>query len=202
MRAMEITIRTEAREGKGKGEARKLRAQGKIPGVFYFHNEVNIPLFIDLKDMELILKHRGATLQVEIPEVGLRRCILREVQRHPATEAILHFDLQGVVEGERVTVKVPLHLTGTPEGAKEGGILEQGLDEVEIECQVQDIPEALNVDVSGLKIGESLHIGDLKYPQFRFLDDPNAVIAHIAAPKMTGEIEVPKPSPEEEAPKP
>lgn len=178
-----IVIPTFPREGKGKGEARKLRNAGKVPGVFYFHNQINIPLYLNLKDVEKILIAHYHLIQAEIPGVGTRRCIIREVQRHPATDKILHLDLQGVVEGEMVTVSVPIRLTGSPEGIKAGGILEQGVDEVELECEVRDIPEFLEVDISRLKLGESLYISDLRYPQYRFLDDPHTIIAHIAHPK-------------------
>ncbi|MFN3821004.1 MAG: 50S ribosomal protein L25 [bacterium] len=183
---LETVIPSFPREGKGKGEARKLRSEGKVPGVFYFHNQLNIPLYLNLRDVERILTTHHHLIQVEIPGLGTRRCIIREVQRHPASDKILHLDLQGVVEGEKVTVKVPIRLTGTSEGSKEGGILEQGVDEVELECEVRYIPEFLEIDISSLKLGESLYISDLKYPQYRFLEDPHTIIAHIAHPKAVG----------------
>ncbi len=182
------------REDFGKGAARKLRAKGFIPGIYYMQNEVNIPFYISQVALNRFLRHHHAVINLVIDEQQPRECVMREIQRHPVSDEIIHIDLQGIRAGERVSLTIPIKLVGTPIGAKEGGILERGIVEVSIDCQPKDIPEYIEVDVSNLSIGHSIHISDLHYPQFKFHHDPHTVVAHIATPTLIKEAHIAPPT--------
>ncbi|MBM3329591.1 MAG: 50S ribosomal protein L25 [Calditrichaeota bacterium] len=180
-------LNASTRASGGKGAARKTRAAGLVPGVFYYHDE-NIPVEVDRIDLSRLLRGRHKLVSLAIDGTGPRECVFRELQRHPVSGDVLHFDLLGVKRGERVTVTVPVRLTGTPVGVKEGGgILEHGVSEISIECEPGDIPDFIEVDVAALAIGHSIHVSDLDYPQLRFHQDPHTVVAHVASPTLVRE---------------
>lgn len=183
----ENTLNAQHRGEYGKGAARKLRAKGLIPGVYYLHNEVNIPFSVSQIALNRLMRRRHPLINLVIESQRPRECVIRELQRDPVSEAIIHIDLQGFREGERITLTVPIKLTGTPVGAKEGGILERGIVEASIDCQPKDITDHIEVDVSGLALGHTIHISDLHFPQFKFHHDPHTVVAHVAAPTIMKE---------------
>lgn len=153
-----------SREERGKGPARRLRRAGRVPGVVYGHGEQAIPVTFDAQEFDGLLRQREGTVIVEVDVDGhpLQQTIIREIQRDPVSGQVLHLDLQQVSMTEKVHVEVPLHVVGTPFGVKtEGGVLEQHLRTVEIQCLPGAIPPRVDIDVSELKIGQAIHVGDL-----------------------------------------
>ncbi len=176
------------RSGKGKGTARKLRVQEKIPGVFYFGAGVNIPLTIDFSAFRDILKKNPNLINLEIEGEEPHECIIREIQRDPVDSRILHVDLMGVKRGQKLIVTIPVSLIGIPEGVKtSGGILQKGLAELDIECLPKHIPTSIEVDVSELEIGQAKYIEDLDLPDFRFLLEEKVVLASVVPPTVVKE---------------
>ena len=165
-----VSLEAAHRSDKGKGVARKLRAGGRVPGVYYGRGEDSIALTVALKDLHTVLDAAdGSNVIVDLKLTGAaakdRKALIREIQRDPVAGTVLHLDLQHISLTERITVEVPIVLLGTPNGVKEGGgILEHLLREVEVECLPTDIPSKLEVDVSGLEIGDSLHVDALTIP--------------------------------------
>ncbi|HJQ11491.1 MAG TPA: 50S ribosomal protein L25/general stress protein Ctc [Gemmatimonadaceae bacterium] len=182
-----VSFTAQAREGKGKGAARSLRARGQIPAVIYGHDIQPQSLSLNARDLDKMLGHIQAESTVIEVTVGgqTSKTLIREIQRHPIKRQILHVDFQALVAGEKVTVNIPITLVGIPEGVKlEGGVMEQPLRELEIEVDPSNIPDHFELDVSNLKIGDSLHVSDIKSPEgVQILDDPETSVVVVAAPR-------------------
>jgi large subunit ribosomal protein L25 len=185
---LKATLRTET----GKGAMRRLRREGRIPGVVYGRGEENRPLSLDAGEFQnLVKKHSLDTtlIDLSIEGVGTKGATLRtlvaEVQSHPYKPQVLHVDFQQIHAGERVTVQVPIRLLGTPAGVRAGGVLQHILHDIELECTVEEIPEEFNVDVSGLDIGDSVHVNDLAVPaDVELLIDESRTVCTVAAPTV------------------
>ncbi|HBT47452.1 MAG TPA: 50S ribosomal protein L25 [Peptococcaceae bacterium] len=178
-----LTLRV--REEVGKGPAGRLRRRGLLPGVLYGREVGNLPVEVDLKEMKKVLGREGesALVQVKVEQGDQVReytALVREVQRHPIRGELIHIDFFQVPAGEKITANVPVVLEGEPRGVKVGGILQHGLDEVEVECLPEDLPEAITVDVSGLDIGDSLKVADITPPPgVTLLSEPTSLIATV-----------------------
>jgi len=182
----------------GKGTARKMRAAGKIPAIIYGHGRAPQSLELDGHTFTRLLeKISYLTTVIELTVDGtMARTLIRELQRHPVKRDILHVDFQELVAGEKVTIRVPLKFVGTPEGVRTGGgILDETVRELHISVDPAEIPNHIDVDVSHLQVGKSLHVRDVKAPAgVTILDDPAGTICVCMIPK-----EVATPTPEEAA---
>src|ERR1035437_9070520 len=157
------------RETAGKGAARKLRAVGEVPAIIYGHGREPQSLAINTYTLERMLgkvSYKTTVIELEVAGLPAARTLIREIQRHPYKRHILHVDFQELIAGEKVTVRVPLIFVGTAEGVRTGGgILDQVMHEMEISCDPADIPNHIDVDVSLLVIGHSIHVGEVKVPR-------------------------------------
>ena len=182
-----VSFNATAREGTGKGAARTLRRLGQVPAVIYGHGREPMSLVLNARDLDKMLGHIQAESTVIDISVGgqTAKTLIREIQRHPIKRQILHVDFQALVAGEKVTVSIPITLLGIPEGVKlEGGVLDQTLRELEIEVDPSSIPDHVELDVSAMVIGDSLHVSDIKLPEgVEILDDPETSVAVVAAPR-------------------
>jgi large subunit ribosomal protein L25 len=177
-------LRAWRRTRSGKGVARKIRAQGMIPAVLYGGGE-NIPLSLQPQELLRILSSGENTiLQLEIDdETGEdRKAIVRDLQRHPLKETLLHADLYRISMDIEITVSVPVVLQGTSREVTDvGGIINQLLHEVEIQCLPSLIPHELTIDVAHLGIGDVLHVQDLQVPHgIQVLAAPDEVVASVS----------------------
>jgi large subunit ribosomal protein L25 len=176
------------RNSSGKGAARKLRSAGQIPAVIYGHAREPQPLAVPAREVERLLERVSAESTVIDLDVSgtVARTLIREIQRHPFKKQILHIDFQELVAGEKVSVNVPIVLTGTPEGVRvSGGILSQVMSELTIRVDPVNIPRRVEADVTNVSIGHSLHVSDLKVPDgVEILDEPEATVAVVSAPKV------------------
>lgn len=183
---LSATPRTES----GKGAARRLRAQNAIPGVLYGHHRDPQPLAVDGRELDRLIEHYATeTTVVELALDGQSvRTLIREVQRHPFKRQVLHVDFQALVAGEKVTVDVPIVLHGTPAGVRLGGILDQVLRELTVEVDPSNIPNHIDVDVSGLELAQSLHVSDLQLPEgVTVLDEAEATVCVVGTPRVVEE---------------
>jgi large subunit ribosomal protein L25 len=164
-----IEIQIEPREPGGKGRARRLRVEGKLPGIFYGPKAA--PISLELNQREFLSRVAGLEgshlirIKSSSPLLADRVALVKEMQLDPVTGAVLHADFYEVDLAEKIHVKVPLHFVGKSEGVVRGGILQPIVREIEVECLPMEIPEYLDVDVSALEIGHSLHITDLAMPE-------------------------------------
>jgi large subunit ribosomal protein L25 len=159
----------ESRSGMGKGASRRLRRTGKVPGIIYGAGKD--PALISVVHNELVqhLEHEAFYSHILSVKVNdqVERVVLKDVQRHPAKPFVLHFDLLRVRESEKLKMNVPLHFVGEGQapGVKAGGTASHHLTDVEITCLPKDLPEYIEVDVSGLDIGDAIHLSELAVPE-------------------------------------
>jgi large subunit ribosomal protein L25 len=177
----------------GKGVARTLRRAGQVPAVIYGHAREAQSLAIGTRELERLLEKYAAESTVIELDIGgaVSRTLIREIQRHPVKREILHVDFQELVAGEKVTVNVPIVLVGTPEGVRlGGGILNQVMSEIAIRVDPSAIPNHIDVDITNLTIGHSLHVSDVLVPEgVEVVDDAEETVAVLAAPKTAAEAE-------------
>lgn len=180
------------RTATGKGAARKLRAAKQVPGVVYGHKRTPQSLALDARDLQKMLDRVSADTTVfELRIDGATsRTLIRDIQRHPFRREILHVDFQELVAGELVTVDVPVRLVGTPVGVRlSGGMLDQVLREVRVEVDPSNIPNHIDVDVSGLDLHQSIHVRDLILPPgVEVLENEGETICVVAAPRAEAEV--------------
>jgi large subunit ribosomal protein L25 len=181
-------LSAEIREGVGKGKARKLRAKGLIPAIFYSPKSQSIPLVIDSKEFVKTLQtEAGENVLIDLnirkgDQADRKVVMVKDIQIDPLQGTTLHTDFYEVAMNEMVTVEVPIHLVGKPEGIKMGGILEQIRRVIQIQCLPGDIPKRIDVDVSPLKIGDSIHVQDIQTEKAKILFDTNFTIATVVPP--------------------
>ena len=178
----------ETREGLKKGNARKLRAKGLIPAVFYGPRSKTLPLVLDPKELSRALKtEAGANVLIDLDirnadQLGRKVVMVKDIQLHPLQREILHADFYEVAMDEMVNVEIPIHLIGKSEGVKAGGILEQVRRVIEIQCLPADIPKFIEVDVTALQIGDSIHVQSIQIEKAKILAETNFTIATVVPP--------------------
>lgn len=179
------------RTGTGKGNARSLRREGQIPAVIYGHARESQSLAVSARDLEKLLSHISAdNTVVEIAVEGATsRALIREIQRHPFKRVILHIDFQELVAGEKMTVRVPIRLIGTPAGVRlGGGIIDHTLRELTISVDPAQMPNQIEIDITDLELGQSIHVSEVKVPDgVTVLDEPGAAVVVIATPRAAVE---------------
>jgi large subunit ribosomal protein L25 len=182
-----ITLTVEPRQTSGKGEAGRLRRRGQVPGIFYSPGKQATSLSINAREFQI--KFAGLEgshliqLTSPLPEFQDRVAILKEIQRHPLTNDLVHVDLYEVDVNKPIQVTVALHFVGKAEGIVAGGNLQPLMREITVECLPREIPEFVEVDVSHLKIHESVHVADIALPPgVRAVFDANESIVTISAP--------------------
>ena len=184
--AQTVTLSATAREKTGKGAARQARFEKRVPAVIYGHGRATQSLMVDALALEKALTgiEPESTL-IDLTVDGKKaRALIREIQRHPLRPDIIHVDFYEIKADEKVTLKVPVHLVGTADGVRNaGGVLDQVTREVEIEVLPEHIPDRVELDVSALKIGDSLHARDLSIPNAVILTGPDLTIATVVPPR-------------------
>lgn len=185
--SLSASVRTET----GKGAARKIRQAGSIPAVIYGHGRESQSLTINARETDKLLKSIAiSSTVIELSIDGKSsRTLIREVQRHPFKRTITHIDFQELVAGETVSVHCPIVYIGVPEGVRlEGGLLDQIMHQLHIEVDPSAIPNHIDVDVSSLKVGKSLHVSDLTLPAgIKLLDEPGTTVCIVQVPKVAVE---------------
>jgi large subunit ribosomal protein L25 len=181
-------LNTEIREGIGKGASKKLRRGGIIPAVFY-HKDKSRALQINEREFIKVLKSGKQVIELKI-EGKKKRVLIKDVQFHPVSEHVMHVDFQEVMMSEIVHVMVPLNFVGKPAGVKEGGLFDVNMHEVEVKCKASDIPQQLDVDVTALQIGDTLHVEDLHFENIEIVNSGDQLIASVTVAKdLVEEIE-------------
>ena len=192
----ETALVVESRAATGKGVVRKLRAAGRIPGILYGQGKESVPLTIDPRALEKVLRVGGANALLDLtvegrPELGSPVALVKELQRHPIRGTIMHADLYQVDLTRTVEVEVPVHLIGKAKGIDFGGILEHSLREIALECLPRSIPASIEVDVSNMEVGDVIHVRDLVLPPgVSLMSDPDLGVVHVALPAAEEEAPV------------
>jgi len=185
------SLAVEVREATGKGVARKLRAKGLVPAVLYGQGRAPVSLSLDPIVLDKVLRSSHAGLNTLIDLEGAvtgKTVLVKDLQRDPVRGAMLHADLYEVDIDQTITVSVPVHLNGIPHGVTMGGLLDHALREIEVECLPGAIPDSVDIDVSGLDQGDSVHVRDLELPSgVELRTDPELSVVSVVAPTVEEE---------------
>ena len=196
---MEEKLTAEPRAGAGKGVARKMRAAGRVPAVVYGHGAAPVHVSVDAKELYHVLHTAaGANVLIDLA-VGKDRVLAmpREVQRDHLAGRFIHVDFLRIARDEKIAVEVPIHVVGDSHGVKEGGVVEHHLWTLHVECFPQDVPSAIEADISALGINESLHVSDLVVPaSLTVLTALEETVVSVVTPQI---LKVEEVAPAEEA---
>lgn len=193
-------IKAEPRADSGKSASRRYRREGKIPAVVYGAGKDNLPLLLDHHEIFHNLETEGfhsAIIKINV-NGKVEQAILRDVQMDPVKPNVLHVDFQRISATEKLHIAVPIHFVGQDQapGVKtEGGIMSHNLTEVDVSCLPADLPEYLEIDVSGMHLHDSLHLSDIKVPEgvevtALLHEGEDQIVATIYAPQMEVEEEL------------
>jgi len=200
---LEYKLKAEKRIETGKGAARKARSRGEVPAVMYGQGGESVSLLIKKEDLTDVLgTGAGSNVLLDLQVTDGKQkdnhlVMIKEMQKHPFKERYLHIDFLKVARDAKVTMKVPISLTGEEEsvGLKTGGTLQHNLWEVEVECLPAEVPDHIYVDISDSLVGDHRAVSDLEVPDgVTILSEPGDVVLTILAPRLVVEVE-----PEEEA---
>jgi large subunit ribosomal protein L25 len=188
----ENALNVESRQGAGKGVARKLRAAGRIPGVCYGKGEPTVSISLDPRALRQLLEksETGMNTLINLAVEGGgaldgKMVRVRELQKDPVEGSYLHADFVAVDVRQTIEVSVPIRITGRAPGVELGGILDQALREIDLECLPLAIPNEILVDVGELEVGQSLHVSDLALPEgVELCSDAGLSVVSVVAPKV------------------
>ncbi|MES2765004.1 MAG: 50S ribosomal protein L25 [Bacteroidota bacterium] len=189
----DIALNVQRREP-GRKIAKQLRREGFVPGVFYMNGVEPIAFSVHPLQLRPIVYTRDTKMvQLHVEgESAAHACVLKDITFDPITDKIVHFDLHGVSADKMMHVEVPINLTGISAGVRAGGLAEFVLHKIEVECLPGNMPEHIDVDVTNLEIGDSIHVSDLKLDNMRILTSGEAAIVTIVHPEgaTTGDDQV------------
>lgn len=176
-----IELKVSPREKLTKGGLNKARRSGKIPAQLYGKETAPMSVFLEGQDFIDVAKHITESMIIDLNLDGEKYpALMKEIQRETLSGKIVHIDFNIIERGQKLHVKVPLHLVGAAKGVREGGILEHAIHEIEVECEPDALPEKLEVDISGLEANHALHLRDISIPKgVKLLTSPETVIAII-----------------------
>jgi len=196
----EIILQAEIRELKGK-KVGSLRREGRIPGIYYIHGEDNLNISITEKSFTKLIHSKGiSTINLTFGNGIEKKCIIKNIQFDPVTEKPIHVDFQGLRADEKLTIDVPVVITGgTPQGVRDGGMLQQIIHRLKISCLPGDIPSQIDVNAEKLLINQSIHVKDLVTENYTILENENSTIVAILPPLVEKEV---SPAPTEEVAEP
>jgi large subunit ribosomal protein L25 len=176
-----VVLTAQKRANTGSAEAARLRRNGKIPAVVYGRSGQAMPIVLDALEFGRKIKGVSESTLLNLSVDGAQHEVfVKDTQRDIFKGAFLHVDFYEVEKGKALHAKVPVHVVGTAQGVREGGVLEAPLHELEVECLPKDLPEHIDVDVSNLKGNESIHVRDLKLASgVKILTNPEQVVALV-----------------------
>ena len=190
----QIDLKAQVRKTTGKGLARALRREGRIPAVLYGPKTDSMMLSIDFKEFEQIVKKANVgsvllNLQIQNGETLTRPAMIKELQTNPVSGAFLHIDFYEIDMQRKINVSVPVVTRGKSAGVEEGGLLQIVRREIELFCLPTAIPESIEVDISELTIGDSIHIREITLPgDVELPEDIDFTVITVLAPKVEEEV--------------
>jgi large subunit ribosomal protein L25 len=193
---MENELVVVPRKDKGKTALKKMRKEGRVPAVVYGHGFETMLLSLSESEFMALLRQEGGVhgllnLKVEGLEDGEHTVVVKEIQRHPIKDYILHVDFQKIRKGEEMTTDIALHFIGEPVGVKEGGILQHYLYEITVKCLPKDLPESIEVNISHLDIKDNLRVSDLmEFEGVEYLNSPEEVVVTVQPKRVIEEVVV------------
>jgi large subunit ribosomal protein L25 len=184
-----VVLETAKREGRGSHKAEHLRREGRVPAVVYGHKEATETITVDGEILLHAVLHKARVVDLKTGE-KIQKALIRELQWDHLGKELLHADFKRVDVTERIDITVPLELKGIAPGVTGGGVLEQPLHLLHIECLAVAVPESIRVNIGALQIGSAIHVRELTLPEgVKVLGDPDAIVVQVKAP--LAEVEKP-----------
>ena len=188
-----LVMKASKREERGKNACKHMRREGLIPGIVYKGGKEALSIQVNEKELWKILHTEAggnAIITLDIEGGTNKTVIAHELQHDPMTDRVIHVDFHEISLTEVIKVKVPVSLKGEAAGVAEGGVLNQVMWEIEVECKAMDLPEHINVHIEGLNIGDGIHLKDIEIPEtVRVLDDGEQLVVGVNAPHVEEEVE-------------
>jgi len=192
-----ITLNGNVRENLSKSSKTQLRNAARVPGVLYAKGIDPITVDVAASAINsLVFTTKTHLINLTLDNQKEFDCVLKDYQFDPVTDKVIHFDLQGIVAGQKIEIDIPIQFLGTPTGVREGGQLQEFMHKLTVLCLPNQIPEHIEINIGNLKIGSSIHVADLKIENAEILHAEDAVIVGVVPPKVVKEAE-----PGAEAPK-
>ncbi len=178
---MEKVVLTAGRRAVGtKSVNTQLRLKGSVPGIFYSRQDTPVPIFVAENAINpLVFTSDTHIIALQIEGEEAKECIIKDIQFDPVTDKVVHFDLLGIIKGEKIEIEVPVTYKGSADGVRMGGILQEFLHKVTVECFPADLPDHIEIDVTDLKFGHSIHVRDLKYDNFTIKHPGETVLVSV-----------------------
>lgn len=191
----EIAVNLSPRSERGKGAIRKLRReQGQVPGILYGHDQAPFAFHTEGRILERTFQQNGQSLLFKVVHASgadPEHAIVREVQFHKVTGAVLHVDLLRIDPTETRIISVPIQTRGVPEGVRTGGgALQHAVNSLDMECVISEMPSAVEIEIDSLEIGDNVHVSDLLEQEPRIVTDPDVAIVSVLAPRLTVDEEL------------
>jgi len=198
----EIKVKARIRKEKGKGPARRLRAEGVVPAIVYGKGTEPLPIELDAREVHSLTHGaRASSLESVIvslvvgdgEETSPRPTLIKEIQHDPIKGEVLHIDFHQISLAEKIRARIPVVTVGDSPGLSAGGILEHTLRELDVACKAMDLPEEVRVDVSSLQLGQSVHVRDVDLgPDVEILNDPDLSVVSVTVPRVVAKVEAAK----------
>jgi|PlaIllAssembly_1097288.scaffolds.fasta_scaffold192500_2 large subunit ribosomal protein L25 len=190
-------LKVEMREGSGKGPARRMRKDNRLPGIIYGRGEESIKVQVDPAEIRAAVRVHEGSLPVfsiigvkDAEKLSGTAVLVRELQTDPVSHEYLHVDFMKVDLSKKITVEVPIHFTGKAKGLKMGGIMDEPVRKLDVLCFPVDIPEFIEIDTTDLDVGESIHIKDVKLPKDCSVDTTlDFTVVSVILPRRVVEAE-------------
>lgn len=180
----EITLPAKKRELTTKGAVNQLRRDKCVPGIFYIKGSAPISISVHENALRPFVYTADTHLaKLEIEEVGSYQAILKDIQFDPLSDKMIHFDLLGLNENDTIEIQVPLLFEGQPVGIKDGGVIQQHMHKIEVECLPKFIPDHIVIDITELKVGGSVHVRDLKIENVTIKTPSDVSIVAVVIPR-------------------
>jgi large subunit ribosomal protein L25 len=186
----EIVLNAEVRETTGK-HAKYSRNMGMVPGVYYARDEKNVNIQVAKTNLDpLVFTSETHVIDLRLKDGSSKKCILRDVQFDPVSDRPIHFDLQGLRENEKLTIEIPIVLTGgIPKGVREGGMVQHIIHRLKVSCLPKDIPEKIELNIADLGINQTIHVRELNVPNVTILDSAESTVVGVMPPAVVKEPE-------------
>src|SRR5579884_1349443 len=185
--AESVILVTEKRDTRGTRTARRLRAAGRVPAVVYGHKEATVSVSVSTDELLSAIRHGARVVDLR-SDAGLQKAQIAELQWDHLGHEVLHVDFRRIAADERIHVTVAIEVRGIAPGVTAGGILDQPIHTLSIECTALNIPESIRVNVNELQLGGAIHVRDLHLPpDVKALADPDAIVVHVTAPQAEPE---------------
>jgi large subunit ribosomal protein L25 len=185
--AESLVLVFEKREGRGTRQAGKLRKLGKVPAVLYGHKEETLSVAVPAEQVALMIRQGAPVVDIQ-SEKGVEKAQIMDLQWDHLGKEVLHVDFKRVSADERIETDVTLEIKGTAPGLAEGGVLDQPMHSLRVECPAISVPKTIRVSIAELMLGQAIHVKEVKLPEgVKALDDPDAVVIHVTKPQDEAE---------------